>query len=180
MKYRRRPDDPFVLVKPLNFKETSKKLYACAQSFEFSREGRMTCPVQTFMIFISEEYIDIESEDLALYDNLIISEDIDALIENDRRVPKAYPLVEETGYQYRLFNQTKNMLKPIVWGKFNIKEGDKMIVNLKDVFSGVYLYVKLINPENRMAEYNDLHDFTNIDARYVRLYGQQLTFDIEN
>lgn len=52
-----------------------------ADRVHFSRKGGFTCPVQTFMIFVSDEYIDLESELFSNYDNLLSEEDIDKLLE---------------------------------------------------------------------------------------------------
>lgn len=176
IKYRRRTDDPFVIVEPLKFKENADGLYACSKNLEFSREGKFTCPVETFLVFISEEIVDVESEDFSLYDNLFESADLDNLIENDLKIPKTYELIEGVGFQYRLFKRTYNKLKPVLWGKFTSREGVKIETKLNDIISGRFLYVKLVNPENRMTEMNDLHDHTNIDASYVQLLGHQIDF----
>jgi len=52
-------------------------------------------------------------------------------------------------------------------------------VELKQGFAGKYVYVKLINPENRMREMGDRSEFTNIDCRFVGVRGSVERFGPE-
>jgi len=172
---RKDPKDLYTLIEPLDFQliqQTPKT--SVAKELVFSRKGNFTCPVKTFMMFISEDYLDPNSEELKVYDNLKSSEDIDALMTNDSKLPQALPLVRDSHKEYRLFKWTPKPLKPLVWGKFISREGETLQVALKQIFSGKYLYVKLIDPENRMQEMNDMHEFTNIDSSYAGLIGYEI------
>lgn len=173
--FRRRSDDYFTLIRPINYENANKgnKLFV-AKSVEINRSGEFTCPVESFMVFISEIYIDIESQEFEMYNDIQSSEDIDNLLLNDRNFPDAHELRQERLCEYRLFKYTRNSLKPLLWGKFIKKGGKKLEVKLRDLFSGAYLYMKLISPLNLMQEMGDMHDLTNIDVRYLGVKGIEI------
>ncbi|CAG9334969.1 unnamed protein product [Blepharisma stoltei] len=174
--FRKSQDDLYTLVRQINFQAADRgnKLFV-AKMIEISRSGHFTCPVAAFMVFVSDAYVDIDSYEFSIYNDLKSSDDIDNLISIDGRVPEAYSLVKEKLHEYRLFKWTNNPLKPILWGRF-IKRGRKnMEVKLCDAFSGVYLYMKLFYPLNLMREFGDMGSHTNIDARYVGIKGVEIT-----
>ncbi|CAG9331952.1 unnamed protein product [Blepharisma stoltei] len=178
-KYRRNEKDPYVLIQPIDYTAVeNSSIVASIRALEFSREGNFTCPVETFMAFISDSSIDIESEELKAYDNLFTVDDIQNLQENDIKIPKQYSFIEEKeeGYQCMIFNWTQNALKPMIWGKFTKRSCNKIRISLIEIFSGKFVYVKLINPESRMTEMNDNHQYPNIDAGYVLFFGHQIDY----
>lgn len=96
--FRRKENDPYVLIEPLNHQLiNAKNSFSCIRSIEFSRKGNFTCPVETFLVFISDNFIDIEAEELSLYDNLFSINDVHNLQENDSKIPKDYSLIESEG-----------------------------------------------------------------------------------
>mmetsp|Transcript_21767 Transcript_21767/g.21524 ORF Transcript_21767/g.21524 Transcript_21767/m.21524 type:complete len:161 (-) Transcript_21767:207-689(-) len=113
--FRKREDDAYYLVRPINYENGDKgKNLFCAKYVEFSRAGEFTCPVEAFMVFISDYYIDIKSSDFSVYNDLKSSGDIDTLVSINENLPKPYELFESKRYEYRLFNWTKNPLKPLL------------------------------------------------------------------
>lgn len=164
--------DDYLLVKALNHDAIKSSSYlALINGVIFSRAGQFTCPVETVLLFISDEYIPVESEEFNLYDNLNELSEVIHLANHDTRVPKLVRHEEQEDLYYAEFEYSNNRLKPLVWCKFK-RSGDNFRLSLRNRFSGVYFYAKLVNPENRMAEMGDQHDDTNIDATYAGLRGK--------
>lgn len=164
---RRRKEDPYVMLQDIDYQSanTGTKL-AVIRKLYFSRKGNFTCPVENFLIFVSEVYVDIEDEEFARYDDLKSAEILDRVCPGECR-----NLVSSDGVCYREFYKSNQALKPIVWGKFTERSGVSVEINLQESVTGNYLYVKLVNPENRMAEMHDMHQHTNIDCDCVQAYG---------
>lgn len=166
---RRRPDDLFVNVENIDYASAaSTSKFAVINKVELSRQGGFTCPVETFMVFASENYVDIEDEEFSRYDNILTPE---ILKEKFPGATREIVTDEESGTCYSEFYWKPANLIPIIWGKFTTRLGNAIEVNLHHRFAGVYLYAKLINPDNRMAEMHDLHETTNIDCNYLLAYG---------
>lgn len=164
--------DNFLLAKPLNHDGIRSTNYlALINEVVFSRAGEFTCPVQTFLLFVSDEYVPVDSEEFNMYDNLNELSEVIHLTSHDNRVPSLVRSEEQDDLYYAEFDVTYNRLKPLVWCKFK-RSGDNFKLTLKNRFSGVYFYAKLVNPENRMAEMGDQHSDTNIDASYAGLKGK--------
>jgi hypothetical protein len=168
---KRRSEDSYVMFEKIDTEsaDNSRKI-AFITKVEVSREGGFTCPVECFMVFVSEKYIDIEDDEFTRYND----------IRTYERLKNAFP--DECGtengnenFVYSEFKPTSRALKPVVWGKFLTRQTFVISVSLENGVLGNYLYMKLINPENRMAEMGDMHDFTNIDCSYVAAQGNILT-----
>lgn len=165
-----RADDSYYLEKPHDPVSVSagKTIYI-ASEVVVSREGRYTCPLETFMVFISEDWLSVETEDFSRFDNLLQVEDVVRLgLLNG---PETLIRVETENTVYCEFKRTAAQLRPVLWGKFKTRQGTEINASLQQRFVGKYVYVKLINPENRMAEMQDMHDHTNIDCKFVGLNG---------
>ena len=169
---RRRPEDMFVTLESIDYETASHgEQIAVISKVELSRQGGFTCPVETFMVFVSEIYVDIEDEEFNKYNkynNLLIFEDV------EQRFPGATrgrAKDEEGGIDYCEFIWSASKLKPVLWGKFTNRRGNVITAKLRERFTGNYLYSKLINPENRMAEMNDTHPSANIDCNYLLAFG---------
>ena len=163
----RRPDDLYVIIQPISHESvTTGNLFGIIDKVELSRDGAFTCPVDNFLIFVSEVYLDIEDEEFNRYNDLTSSEKVDEVLPGETR-----EVVKGQGFVYKEFYWTRKTLKPVIWGKFTERACRRAVAALKERFLGNYLYTKLINPDNRMAEMNDMHDTTNIDCDCVLAYG---------
>ena len=169
LELRRRKDDPFVLIEAIDYNNAinGNKL-AIINKVELSRQGNFTCPVECFMIFISETFVDIEAEDFNIYNDLRTLQQVISSFPGEIRSQVEN---EQEGISYAEFNSSGKILKPLIWGKFINRSGTILNVSLKERYCGNFLYVKLINPDNRMQEMNDAHDTTNIDCGYCLAFG---------
>ena len=166
---RRRPEDMYVTVEKINYEAASYgDTVAVINKVELSRQGGFTCPVETFMVFVSEVCVDIEDEEFSRYDNLLTYEIVQ---EKFPGATRGLEKNEEAGIEYSEFFWSSTGLKPVIWGKFTSRNGNVITAQLRDRFTGNYLYSKLINPENRMQEMNDTHPTTNIDCNYLLAFG---------
>ena len=135
-----------------------------------SRKGGYTCPLETFVLFVSEAFVPLESELFAPFDNLLTPNDVLNLPAHGG--PASYPPTETPDLLCIEFHRTpKSPLHPVLWGKFRTRQGDELETPLRHVVAGKYVYLKLINPENRMVEMRDVHEFTNIDLKFVGVKG---------
>ena len=70
-----------------------------------NREGPYLCPVSTIVVFMSDEYIDVRSDAFALYNSIETYEQLVALTELDKSIPKVYPLHDNGDFKYCIFRQ---------------------------------------------------------------------------
>lgn len=165
---KRRTDDFYVMIESINYDSANNSSkVAVFSSVKFSREGRLTCPVETFMVFVSETYVDIEDPEFDKYDNILSFEELKKNFGNECK-----ELQTGEDIEYAQFRNLQKKLKPVLWGKFTGRNGNEIYAKLDEFFAGNYLYTKLINPENRMGEMNDNHENTNIDVNFVLGYGK--------
>jgi hypothetical protein len=165
---KRKTDDLYIMIDSINYDSANNSSkVAVFSSIKFSREGRLTCPVETFMVFISEIYVDIEDPEFEKYDNILSFEELKKNFGNECK-----DLQTDQDIEYAQFRNLPKKLKPVLWGKFTGRNGNEINAKLDEYFAGNYLYTKLINPENRMGEMNDNHDTTNIDVNFVLGYGK--------
>jgi hypothetical protein len=153
---------------------SSAKTLFIAKEVIVSREGNYTCPLETFMVFISEDWIAAESEEFTRFDNLLQADDVVSL--GPLNGPETLHRVETESTVYCEFKRTSAQLHPVLWGKFKARQGVEIRASLQQCVAGKYVYVKLINPENRMAELQDPHTTTNIDCKFVGVMGSVQTF----
>ena len=71
---------------------------------------------------------------------------------------------------------TSEELKPVLWIQF-LEEGriDEVCVKLNREVTGKYIYVKLIQPEDRREHRGWLHDNMNIDCKIVMPIGRVIS-----
>lgn len=167
----RRPDDYLYLEKLIEKEEVDQmRTVFIAKEVKVSRKGDYTCPLETFLVFISEEYINVESEQFTPFDNLLTPADVRGLAAQGG--PEVLSVSDSPDLAFIEFRRSsKARLHPVLWGKFKTRQGEEIETPLHQVFAGKYLYVKLINPENRMAEMHDMHEFTNIDVKFIGIQG---------
>jgi len=126
--------------------------------------------VETFMMFTSMDFLPLESDQFSQFNDLRTDSDLRAFVAASglEIINSAF---NQNGCSYHEFRRTSTSLQPILWGKFDSREGVKLKASLQQCFVGKYFYVKLICPENRMAEMNDQHQFTNIDVKTAGATG---------
>lgn len=149
---------------------------ACIGDILISREGEYSCPLSVFIVFISDDYIDITSDIFLKYNSIYTFADLIALTEMDKTVPKAYPVQGDLEFEYSLFKKSRKDLKPLVWGRFICPRKCFATVTLDQIFSGRYIYIKLVSCDNKMQEFHDHHNDTNIDCSYIIPQGIELKF----
>ena len=169
------PTQPNLLESKIVRKEVAEQMetYFCVSAVTVSRKGQFTCPLLSFVVFVSYSYVPVEHEEFRKYDNLNEEQDVARLSELG--LPENRPGNAPPHCQVREFRRTKDNLQPIIWGKFADKEAEVMEVPLNYVFSGKYLYIKLIRAEDRMREMGDTHDSMNIDVEYLGCRGAVVT-----
>lgn len=102
--YKVKENDDFTLIQPINYESANFGGHiAVIKSVSLSISKDFTCPVEAFLIFASEVYIDIQSDEFSKYDNLKNAFDIDSLISNDSKIPKSHPHVIGRNIEYRVF-----------------------------------------------------------------------------
>ena len=164
-----------LLIKDIDHASVSQfNCVACVNKVFISREGEYSCPVSAFVVFMSDEYIEITSNVFALYNSISSYEKLLELTELDKSIPKVYPLHSSKHFEYSIFRASRRDLKPLVWGKFKSARKELVSVPLDEIFSGRYLYVKLISSDNRMEEFHDHHDSSNIDCTYIGVHGTEV------
>ena len=149
-------------------------VFFCINRVVISRKGQFTCPLETFVVFVSSSFLPVTSEEFTKYDNLLQEQDVARLYVQG--LPPTVPLDYE-GAQLREFSRTNSVLQPVLWGKFTQRTTDIIEVRLNAVFSGKFLYIKLINSEDRMREMGDMHDYPNIDVDYLGVQGAVVSLD---
>ncbi|OMJ87205.1 hypothetical protein SteCoe_11130 [Stentor coeruleus] len=140
-----------------------------------SREGDYSCPLKTFVIFVSDYYEEIGTKGFQTFSSLYNYEDLLESKETDERFSISKHVVQPE-YEYCLFRKSSYNFRPILWGKFLRSSISLLQIDLDDYCSGKYMYAKLINCENRMSEMHDHHEMTNIDCTYVCAYGFEFKF----
>lgn len=172
IKLRRRQEDSYVLVDGTDIQQVAKsKLRAVISEVEVSREGGFTCPLETFIVLCSEKYIDIEDESFDQYNNILTYDQLCQAFPNQVSALNSTPNTLSC-----TFSKSIQDLKPLAWGKFISRQGDVLKIPIPYKSAAKYLYLKLLNPENRMAEMGDNHDFTNIDCNYIIARGHIISF----
>ena len=178
-----------------NFTVSSHK-YAIIKGFEISRRGVFTCPMKTCMVFISDFDVDIKKIEIfnlfkeaktiqeikMLYEN--IGNDLPSIYHTNCPELKSKAIIETKAKacecsiaRFIIFNNTFKKLskevKPIAWLQFTNPNLKELKVKLDEyrLFGGRYVILKLIDCENKMAEFGDLNEESNIDINYVNFFG---------
>lgn len=175
---RRYPDNPYILESSIDYiSANSSTQIACFKELKISRSGDFTCPVGSLVVFTSDKYVDVTSEEFILFNNLKTLQEVVTLCTHHNIKYISYENPEEH-YKWVEFYPGNSNLKPIMWVGFD----DNITLpfhtfQLRNWFTGVYLYVKLIYPHNRMREQNWVHEYLNIDCRYVIAKGSVIDLE---
>lgn len=131
-----------------------------------SRSGEWTCPVKTFVIGISEDILEAESEELTKFNDLLRITDL--------KSPNFPAIIHQSETDYHIyceFQRISGRFHPVIWGKFKISLDTELQVELKQRFAGKFVYVKLIKPVNCQGEMQDMREKANIDCKFVGVRG---------
>ena len=174
---RQNPHSELVLIESI-----SKVDFPCFSSLAFiksiriSRKGGFTCPVKTLIIFSSMRYIDIQNSVFDGYNNLWTIRDVKALVESSQNYPSIFEIVSEESYTMCEFKGKMGLdLQPIVWISFESGENVRIpavTLHLSQTFPSLYLYSKLITPEDCRVQRGWEHDLLNIDLKYIAVKGE--------
>lgn len=161
-KLRKRSDNPWILEEPIVMVDfPSFSQVAFLSKLKISRRGNYTCPVKTLLVLSSLRYVDIEDEELGKYEGL----------EDLAEVQKLGIRYVEESEEYRyceLKCRGELGLQPLLWVQFAANaEVDELVVDLKQRFPSLYLYLRLIDAEDRRTQQQREHDQPNIDIRCV-------------
>ena len=110
------------------------------------------------IVFTSINKIDIESDLFKTYDNLLRHDQIPGMLKS----------IGSTHFKEIMHSKTGE-LKPLLWVQFNLDESVQISLVNKVVCR--YVYVKLINCEDKRTEIGWEHPDMNIDMSTVLLEG---------
>lgn len=162
------PRNSMILIDWQKVKEVQQSnTLALVRKIIISREGEYTCPVRTFMLFTSLEYMDVESEEMKGYDGLTEAGMIDA-------VGGVEQVEEKRDWIWRILEQGNKRLRPLLWGQFR-RSGKRAEFTLKYGVLCRFLHLKLIDCENHMQEMGDPNALTNIDLGSVQVFGTTIS-----
>lgn len=136
--------------------------YAVIKGLKISRGGMYTCPVKTLMVFVSEEFVDVNEEVFQIYDVARSYKKLKRLLNRDD-LPEIEYISKKQTVEYCEFVPRYNYkATPVAWVKFN--SCSKIKIDLINRFCGKYVYVKLLCPsDNRESQFDGM----NIDCKYV-------------
>lgn len=163
----------FILAESFDTKYIDSSPYLCIMhGITFSRKGIYTCPVNSIVMFCSDKYVDIEDSIFDNYNDLKSLDDIDSLHMRQYNFPKVNKIHDNEHFSAVLFDwRREDQLKPMIWLKFNSLECTEVEIDLLQIFSGRYLYVKLIEPFEKYQQGNPSYYPPNIDATYAGVRG---------
>ena len=172
---RRYPGNDYILHHRIEISHSeSSFFYAVVKNLKLARPADYTCPVKSLIVFISDAFVDVTDEQFSIFNNIRKYQDLKNLIINDQRVPDVVKHYTGVRGQYCEFSPSLELkIMPIVWVRF--KE-NSINIPLSNVFTGKYLYVKLICPEDKRE---GRHQGINIDCKYVLPYGHIINLGTE-
>lgn len=149
----------------------SSRLLCCIHGLQISRKGPYTCPVASLVVLCSDSYISVQSQDFDRFNNLTSPAQVKLAHEMDSSVPDSYPETTTEEYCYLEFKPTHGPLWPILWMRFSPNSLEEVSIELRRRYTCKFLYVKLIDAENRMEARGWVHDRMNIDVTHVLVQG---------
>ena len=171
-KLRKRADNPWILEEPiLKVDFPAFPQIAFLRKLKVSRRGSYTCPVKTLLVLSSLCFTDIEDDVFRTYDGL---GDLAEVRKLGIRV-----IEESEEYTYCELKCRGEMgVQPLLWVQFAANsEVDELVVDLEQRFPSLYLYLHLIDAEDRRTQQQWEHDMTNIDIRCVVPKGVEVLIE---
>lgn len=139
--------------------------YSAISSFCIKNSEDFTCPVKILMLFISESYIEISSHHLKKFNYLSTFKSVQCLAQVHQESLRISNYTLKKHIEYCEFAQINtNQIKPIAWVKL-LSNSHHIILN--QIFTGKYLYVKLISPKDKRKENFLQHTALNIDCESI-------------
>lgn len=156
--------------------EASRKV-CCLHGLKISRVGSYTCPVASLIVFCSMSYVSVNSPEFEKFNNLVSPEQVHLAHEIDSTVPDFSEVVQTDNHSYLEFMPSGGPLVPLLWLRFNPNCLEEAVVWLSRRCLCKFLYVKLIDCENRMEARGWVHDRMNIDIKHVLALGTSVSLD---
>lgn len=138
------------------------------------RDNRFTCPVAAFMVFFSHEYIDVEHDDLNVYNNIDSLTRLDQFAGSTPSFPRMLPAKQDLEYVCREFAPCSAKLKPVIWGQFLSRWPKPLVYSLVYPRAATYFYLKLISPDDLRYEAPYMNEPLNIDCTFMWFHGNYL------
>lgn len=151
---------------------------AYIREVEVNRDGSFSCPVRTFLLLVSDVYIDISSDSFNIYNNINSFQALKAFIKTYPQFASKDSFVSGRLLDYYVFGRTYGQLRPVVWGQFRDNQKLEASFRLDDPVSGRYFYALLIDGFNLMGNYQDDGIEPNIDITYVGARGFEIVTKI--
>ena len=172
---KRHSDNDYILHHKIDTSHSDEsQFYGVVRTLCISRSGYYTCPVKSLLVFISDRFIDVTDGVFSIFNNIRSYKDLKTLIANDTRVPEVYKHYDGVRAQYCEFLPGFDLkIIPIVWVRFKI---NTITIPLSHNFTGKYIYVKLIYPDDRR---DGRHEGVNIDCNSVLPYGHIINLGLE-
>jgi hypothetical protein len=160
-------DNELMLMHKISIKHSDDSgFFAVLKGLKVNRAGAYTCPVKTLMVFISENFVDVNDPAFKLYDGCRSYKKLKGIVNKEDLPSVEYVSIRQT-VEYCEFSPSAEFnVKPVVWVKF--RACSKIRIDLQNRFCGKYVYVKLLCAEDNRE---DLNDGINIDCKYVIPFG---------
>lgn len=149
--------------------------YCCLQGVKISRAGAYTCPISTLILYCSDTYIPVNSPEFDKYNDLRAPEQVKLAHDVDPTFPDIGMTVLTANHSYLEFKSCSGPLIPVLWLQFRPDRFEEAVVKFSRRFVCKFIYVKLIDCENRREAQRWMHDNMNIDIRHVLALGTSLT-----
>jgi hypothetical protein len=166
------------LTEPIDYDRVASSNQTCIiNGLKISRKGSYTCPVASLVVMVSDSYVPVISPEFDRYNDLTSPAQVRLAHEMDPAVPDAdAPLVRDE-FTCVEFKPSRGTLRPVLWLRFSPGHLEEISVTLSRRHSCKYLYVKLIDCENRKEIRGWMHPNTNIDITHVIATGSLVSLD---
>jgi hypothetical protein len=166
------------LSESIDFDRVASSNQTCfIHGLKISREGNYTCPVASLVVIVSDSYIPVISPEFDRFNDLTSPAQVKMANEIDPSVPDTDTPVVSDEFTYIEFKPSQGPLQPVLWLRFSPGHLDEVSVTLSRRHSCKFMYVKLIDCENRKEIRGWMHPNTNIDIRHVLATGAVVSLD---
>jgi hypothetical protein len=137
-----------------------------------ANQEQATFYVATLIVFCSDLYFSVDSPEFSRFNHFTTHEAVRLAREADQVIPALDHPVSTIHFTYCEFAASTDKLQPLVWLKKEATK-DNAEIKLSRRFTGKFLFVKLIDIEDRMSQFDrSIHPEPNIDVKYVVALGQ--------
>jgi hypothetical protein len=164
------------LTEPIDFDRVASSNQTCIiHGLKISRKGDYTCPVASLVVMVSDSYIPVISPEFDRFNDLTSPAQVSMAHEIDSSFPDTDAPVVSDELTYVEFKPCPGPLRPVLWLKFSPGHLDEVSVTLSRRHSCKFLYVKLIDYENKDEIRVGRHP--NIDISHVLVTGSLVNLD---